>query len=104
MSGGMALAFGVSLIRPPSLVETMAALGNPPPGPEATGYLRAVTAIWCGFLACNTLISAATAIWCDLATWTLYNGLISYLLMGALFGAENITRRRVLRRATAPCP
>jgi uncharacterized membrane protein len=35
-----------------------------------------------------------TALWTSAETWTLYNGLIAYLLIGALVGGEWLIRAR----------
>ena len=102
MSLGMAAAFGLSLRRPPSLVEAIAALTEPDPSPAARRYMRRVTLLWCVFLLGNAAVSAATLASDDLRLWTLYNGLISYLLMGLLFAGELAVRRVVRRREAAP--
>lgn len=102
MSAAMAAAFGLSLLWPPSLVECFAALTQLSPSDSARAYMRKVSAVWCLFLAMNAGISAATALAGDLALWTLYNGLLSYVLMAVLFGAEFLVRRRVQRRDAAP--
>jgi uncharacterized membrane protein len=39
-----------------------------------------------------------TALFTSMATWTLYNGLIAYLLMGLLFAGEYLVRLRVKAR------
>ena len=44
------------------------------------------------------LVAAGLALWAPLAWWTLYNGLIAYLLMGLLFAAEWLVRQRVRGR------
>lgn len=95
MNLGMAAAFGLSLARPPSLVECFAALAEPPPSPAARSYMRKVSLVWCLFLCANAGLSTFTAFLGDMAVWTLYNGLVSYLLMGALFAVEYAVRRRV---------
>ena len=106
MTLGMAAAFGLSLRRGPSLVELFASLPtselNPPdPSPAARAYMRKVTRVWAVFLLASAALSAATVAWGDMAVWTLYNGLISYLLMGGLFAVEYAVRRRVRRRESA---
>jgi uncharacterized membrane protein len=101
MSLGMAAAFGLSLLRPPSLVEILASLTEPAPSPAARAYMRVVSLVWCLFLIANAAVSALTMWLADLQLWTLYNGLISYLLMGALFAGEFAVRRRVRRREAA---
>jgi uncharacterized membrane protein len=54
--------------------------------------MRKVTVVWLGFFLTNAAISAATAIGGSLETWTLYNGFISYVIMGVLFVSEWILR------------
>lgn len=92
-------AFATSLVWPPSLVERMARLRMPSLVPAEVHYTRQVTMVWAGFLAGNAAVAAAVGIWGTLAQWTLWNGLISYLLMGALFAGELLVRQRVRRRA-----
>ena len=102
MSLGMALAFGLSLLRPPTLVEAFAALAGHVITPDISRYLRKVTIIWCVFLLGNGAASAATVMSGDLRIWTLYNGLLSYLLMGTLAGGEYAVRCWLKRRAVSP--
>lgn len=98
MSLAMAAAFGLSWIFPPSLVESLAALGRTIPSPAAHRYMARLSLVWCGFLCGNAALSAATLWSGDMALWTLYNGLISYLLMGILAGGEYLVRRRLQAR------
>ncbi|MBI2241916.1 MAG: hypothetical protein HYU59_14070 [Magnetospirillum gryphiswaldense] len=95
MNAAMAIGFGLSLLRPPSLVECFAALTEPSPSENARAYMRKVSAVWCMFLTLNTGVSAATALGGDLDLWAFYNGFLSYVLMGALFFVEWLVRRRV---------
>ncbi|HHQ4559582.1 COG4648 family protein [Aeromonas hydrophila] len=90
--------FGWSLTRPMSLVERLARLQDPALPPAAIGYTRRVTQVWCGFFVINGALAAFTIWHGDLALWSLYNGLISYALMGGLMGAEYLVRRRLLKR------
>lgn len=98
MSLGMATAFGLSLLRPPCLVQCFAALTEPDPCPAARAYMRKVSLVWSLFLCGNAAVSAFTVYLGDMAVWTLYNGLVSYLLMGTLFAVEYAVRRRVRAR------
>jgi len=102
MSLGMSAAFGLSLRRPPTLVESLAAVTEPNPSPAARRYMRRVTVVWCAFLLGNAAVSAATLAVGNLDLWLLYNGLVSYLLMGTLFIGEYLVRRVVRRREAAP--
>ena len=89
--------FGLSLIYPPSLVEQIARLTEPDLPPGGVIYTRKVTIVWLIFLLANACISAATALFGNLAQWTLWNGLLSYILMGILFMGEWIFRSRFRR-------
>lgn len=97
MSVAFAGAFGLSLIFPPSLIEVMASRRHPDPDPATRRYMRRLSLIWCLFLLANGAVSAVTSV-SELWLWTLYNGLISYLLMGTLLGGEWLVRRRLLAR------
>jgi uncharacterized membrane protein len=88
VSLGFAAVFGYSLLRPPTIVERIARLGDPALPASAVPYLRNVTLAWLIFFLANAAISIATAVNGDLALWTLYNGFISYVIMGALFAGE----------------
>lgn len=89
--------FASSLIKGQSMIERFARLQEPDLPPEGVRYTRQVTWAWCGFFVINGSISAWTALYADLATWALYNCLISYLLMGLMFAGEWLIRRRVRR-------
>ncbi len=60
-------------------------------------YLTRLTAVWATFFALNGLI----AVWTTTASmeiWTIYNGMISYLLIAALMAGEWLFRRHYERR------
>lgn len=59
-------------------------------------YTRKVTYIWCLFTFLNFLISVWTIFLSD-NIWMIYNGFISYMLVGIVFGVEYIVRT-VLRK------
>ena len=86
--------FSWSLFSPPSLIERIARIQHPNLPPEGVIYTRRVTQVWCLFFIINGSIALVTALWCDIETWSLYNGLIAYLLMGILFAGEYIIRLR----------
>ncbi len=46
----------------------------------------------------NGGVAAFTCWYGDTHLWTLWNGMIAYLLMGALMTSEWLVRQRVLRR------
>lgn len=47
----MLCVFSYSLIHPPSMVERFVRLHEPELPPQAVGYMRRVTQVWCFFLA-----------------------------------------------------
>ncbi len=87
--------FAHSLLNPPTIAERLARLEEPDLPPQGVAYTRKVTLVWCGFFLGNGLISALTVWYGDIALWGLYNGLISYILIGLLMGAEMRVRKRV---------
>jgi uncharacterized membrane protein len=95
--------FGFSLISPPTAVFRLAALRDKSlrePGPDrdkAEPYCRKVTIVWCCFFVINGSIALCTALFASPVAWSVYNGFVSYLLMGALFLGETIARRRAMR-------
>ncbi len=54
-------------------------------------YTRRLTYVWAGFLFVNFLISLATIFMPD-KIWMIYNGCISYILVGTFFVIEYIIR------------
>jgi uncharacterized membrane protein len=91
------VAFAYSLASPPSIIERLARATEPNLPPAAIGYTRCVTQVWCLFFVINGSIALATALWASEAIWSLYTSVISYLLMGALFGGEYLVRMRFKR-------
>ena len=89
---GMLVGFARTLYRGPSMIETFARLQRPGLPASRGPYLRAVTWVWCAFFAANVLVSVALACWGTLAAWTLYNGLLAYVLVGALLAIERVYR------------
>src|SRR5215469_12538720 len=98
VSAGFAIVFGHSLLFPPTIVERFARLRPIKVTPATLVYFRRVTLAWLVFCVANGSLSALTALIGDLRLWTLYNGFISYLLIGAMFAGEWLVRRRVQAR------
>jgi len=90
--------FGLSLKVGPPVIERIARLRFPDLPPEGVRYTRKVTQVWCGFFALNGAIAAALAFWGPWHWWTLYNGAISYALMGALMLGEWSLRPKATQR------
>lgn len=89
---GMLLIFAYSVLHPPTVIERLARLTDPNLPEHAVSYTRKVTLVWCAFFVINGSISVWTALFASTETWTLYNGLIAYILMGLLFALEWVVR------------
>ncbi|MFD3246310.1 COG4648 family protein [Rahnella aquatilis] len=93
-----ALLFGLffsSLRARQTLIERLARLNEPDLSPEGVVYTRRVTQVWCVFFVCNGSFALYTCLKGDMDLWALYNGGISYLLIGLLMGIEWIVRKRL---------
>jgi uncharacterized membrane protein len=90
-NGALLVAFGRTL-RGPSLVETFARLREPELSDAQIRYCQTVTGVWCVFFAANAAVCLWLALVADLWLWTLYTGLVSYLLVGAVFAVEFVVR------------
>lgn len=94
----MLALFGSSLFSRMSIVEGLARLREGDLPPAGVRYTRRVTQVWCVFFIFNGGVSLFTCLTGNVHWWTLWNGMISYLLMGLLFAAEWLVRLRVKRR------
>jgi len=92
------IVFAHSLIFPPTVIEMLARLSERDLPDKAIRYTRKVTIAWTIFFVLNALVAMWTVIYGGMQTWTLYNGLIAYILMGLLFGVEFLIRRRIRRQ------
>lgn len=97
MSVGALIIFASTLIKPPSMIERFARLAEPNLPEAGVIWTRQVTVVWCVFFVLNALIALATVLFASMQTWVLYNGFISYMLMGLLLLGEFILRKRQQR-------
>lgn len=86
--------FSISLFAKQTAIERIARITTPNLPPRQIAYTRKVTILWCSFFFINGCIAFYTAQFSDIETWTLYNGFISYCLMGLLGGGELLIRKR----------
>lgn len=93
ISAALLVTFGASLRSGVPMIERFARMQRPDLPPDHAEHCRQVTWVWCGFFVVNGAIASVLAIRGPLEWWTLYSGLIAYVLMGALFAAEYIVRK-----------
>lgn len=94
------IVFVHSLLVPPAVITRLARIREPELPPAGVRYTRKVTVVWSVFFLLNGSASIYTALWTTAETWTLYNGLIAYLLIGALFAGEWLLRSRLMKDKT----
>lgn len=98
----MLVLFAESLVRPPSIIERFARISEPDLPQSGVRYTRKVTMAWCVFFILNGGAALYTATLSDLELWTVYNGVIAYVLMAIMFAGEYLIRLRVRRRPSGP--
>lgn len=92
------IVFAWSLRVGPPIVERLARLTEPELPESAIAYTRRVTGAWCLFFIVNGAIALYTVWLQNAEIWALYNGFISYLLMGVFFAVEWLIRQKVKAR------
>jgi uncharacterized membrane protein len=97
VSAGLLAMFGLSLRSPQSLVERLARRQDPELSPAKVRYCRQVTVVWCWFFVLNIAITLGLAAAAPLSWWTLYTGLVAYVLIGGLFAGEYVVRKARFR-------
>ena len=86
-------SFAYTLLRPPTMIERYARLGTGELSEAEVRYCTSVTYLWMVFFLFNGLVIEGLILWSSFEAWTLYVGVVGYLLMGLLFGLEMIYRR-----------
>lgn len=106
ISATMLFVFGSSLVFEPNIIFRFACLGDKTVKgssfeDQVKAYCKKVTIVWCVFFVLNGSTSAFTALH-DFGSeelndkiWSVYNGGISYVLMGLLFAVEFVVRKIV---------
>ncbi|EAM7299168.1 DNA gyrase subunit B [Salmonella enterica subsp. enterica serovar Give] len=94
----MLAVFGGSLWTAMPLVERLARLRKPNLPPAGMRYTRKVTVVWCGFFTGNGAMALFTVLHGDMHLWTLWNGMVAYILMGTLMATEWLVRQRVIKK------
>lgn len=93
----MLVGFGSTLKKPPNMIFRFASLDKKVKESDnqqpIIDYCYKVTIVWIVFFMLNGSIATATVIWGSDKIWAIYNGIISYILIGLLFGIEFIIRK-----------
>lgn len=87
--------FSVSLLHPPTTIERIARRQRPEMSVRAIAYTRKVTQAWCLFFLLNGGISVMSISYSE-EWWVLYNGFITYILIGLMLAGEYLIRIKVI--------
>ena len=109
INGMLLLFFGSTLFFEPTVIFRFATLADKSIKgssfePQVRAYCRKVTIVWCCFFIANGSVAAWTTFCASDAVWSLYNGGISYVLMGLLFSIEFIIRKSVDKKMIKAFP
>lgn len=94
----MLLIFAGSLFSSQSLIERLARFKMPDLPPSGVRYTRKVTQIWVMFFIMNILITTVLIVTEQWQAWTVYTGIVAYVLMGVLFVGEFLYRQFCLKK------
>ena len=103
VSAALLVLFGSTLPLGPSFIFKLACLGDRTLQKSALRqfvepYCLKVTIVWCAFFIFNGAVAACTCFLGSDKLWALYNGLISYILMGLIFSGEFIIRKKMQKK------
>lgn len=98
MSLGFAGFFAISLRAKETLIERFASVFVSDIQAHQRQYMRGLTKIWVGLLLFNAMVASYTACCLSLAHWTLYNGVIAYVMFGLFSMAELVNRHFYKKR------
>jgi uncharacterized membrane protein len=88
------LTFGASLrLGSTPMIERFARMTYDTLTPERLTHCRQATIAWTAFFALNAIACGWVALFGSLATWGIYTGCVSYVLVALMFGAEYAVRR-----------
>lgn len=96
INAALLVLFSLTLRATP-MIERFARLYDPDLGPEQQRHCRQFTHLWCLYFGANAAASLALAFG-PRSWWTIHTGILSYLVMGALFAAEFLMRRYRFRQ------
>lgn len=89
--------FFFSLFGKETIIQKIARTCSDKLEKKAFDYTRKVTYLWCIFTFLNFVISFWTIFLPD-NIWMIYNGFISYILVGIVFGVEYLVRITLRKR------
>lgn len=87
-------SFSFTLFKPPPMVERFARLVQDDLTRDERSHCRVVTYIWVGFFLIHAVIIEMLTLVASFDAWTVYTGVLGYILMGIIFSGEYIVRKK----------
>ncbi len=94
---GFFIVFFSSIFQEKTVIQKIALAQDPNAGEAVMRYTRNLTYLWSAFMFVNFLISLCT-VFMSKEVWAIYNGFISYILVGTFFVIEYIVRINFMRK------
>ena len=92
MNSCVCAIFALSLKKTPLITKFAQKIRKEPLDTKTLNYTRNATKAWAIFMLVNTFISLIT-VFLSNEIWTIYNGFISYMLIGMMMLSEYIVRK-----------
>jgi uncharacterized membrane protein len=93
LNGTLLVSFGATLWSSRPLIERFARLQHPDLTLAEVRWCRTWTIVWTSFFAVNMLVATTLGLLDQLRAWTIYNGLLTYIVMGGFFVGEYSVRK-----------
>ena len=95
--------FGITLFTPPNIIYRFATMQDKTIKTSVNRnlvekYCYKVTIAWCLYFIFGCLMALYTVFFCSYKFWSIWNGGVSYILMGLMFVVEFIIRKGVNKR------
>jgi uncharacterized membrane protein len=97
------VTFGSTLWNGPPLIERFARLQHSDLTSAEVSWCRLWTKLWTAFFATNAVVATSLGLTNHLQLWAVYNGLLTYIVMGGFFvGEYSIRKYRFGRYSSHP--
>ncbi len=87
-------SFGYTLFKQPPMIERFARLVQDDLTRDECAHCRVATYIWLGFFLIHAVIIETLTLVASFDAWTVYTGVLGYIIMGIIFSGEYIVRKK----------
>lgn len=86
-----------SSLKSEAIITKFAKLQNPHLDSRGVIYTRNLTKIWCAIFIFNGAVAAILAILENKIYWSVFSGIVAYIIVGGLLGGEVLYRKLILK-------